>query len=71
MIVLMADAQTVGGYPRIAQVCSVDLPVLAQKKPGDEIQFQFISLQEAEELYLKDIKTKTDVKELINRIAKR
>ncbi len=70
MIVLMADAQTVGGYPRIAHVCNVDLPVLAQKKPGDEIQFQFISLQEAEELYLKDIRTRIEVKELVNRIAK-
>lgn len=68
MIVLMADAQTVGGYPRIAQVCISDLPVLAQKKPGDEIQFQLISLQEAEELYLSDIKTIKEVKELVSRM---
>lgn len=56
MIALMADAQTVGGYPRIMQVCAADLSLLAQKKPGDEIQFQFISLQEAEELYLNRVK---------------
>lgn len=53
MIILMADAQTVGGYPRIAQVCAVDLSQLAQKKPGDKIQFQIVSLQEAEVLYMK------------------
>jgi antagonist of KipI len=53
MIILMADAQTVGGYPRIAQVCAADLSLLAQKKPGDAIQFQIVSLQEAEELYMK------------------
>ncbi len=70
MIVLMADAQTVGGYPRIAQVCAVDLPVLAQKKPGDEILFQLISLQEAEELYLREIRARIEVKEFVNRIAK-
>lgn len=53
LIILMADAQTVGGYPRVAQVCAVDLSLLAQKKPGDQIHFQLIDLQEAEELYLK------------------
>jgi len=68
MIVLMADAQTVGGYPRIAQVCTVDLPVLAQKKPGDEIQFQFISLQEAEELYLSDIEQLNTIKQTLQQL---
>lgn len=68
MIVLMADAQTVGGYPRIAQVCSVDLPVFAQKKPGDEIQFQFINLQEAEELYLKDIEQLNTIKQTLQQV---
>jgi len=41
-IILMADAQTTGGYPRIARVCSADLPVLAQCKPGTKIQFREI-----------------------------
>ncbi len=66
MIVLMADAQTVGGYPRIAQVCAADLSILAQKKPGDEIQFQIISLQEAEELYEKDIEELKRVKDILD-----
>ncbi|MBN3526571.1 biotin-dependent carboxyltransferase family protein [Paenibacillus apiarius] len=51
-IVLMADRQTIGGYPKIAQVASVDLPMLAQVKPGERIQFAEISLERAEELYV-------------------
>lgn len=69
LIALMADGQTIGGYPRIGQVCAADIPVLAQKKPGDEIHFQLISLQEAEELYLKNVNKLNEVKELIYRIA--
>lgn len=52
-IILMADCQTIGGYPKIAQVATVDLPVLAQVKPGETIRFAEISVQEAERLYLK------------------
>src|SRR5579862_105011 len=37
-IVLMADAPTVGGYPVIAVVASVDLPLIVQRQPGQEIQ---------------------------------
>jgi antagonist of KipI len=51
-IVLMADRQTTGGYPRIAQVLSVDLPILAQARPGERIRFQKTSWQEAERLYI-------------------
>lgn len=53
-IVLLADRQTTGGYPKIAEVASVDLPKLAQSKPGDELRFEFISLEEAQQLYLKE-----------------
>jgi len=52
LIILMSDCQTTGGYPRVAQVATVDLPVLAQLKPGDTIRFSNISFQQAEELYL-------------------
>jgi len=51
-IVLMADRQTTGGYPRIAEVASVDLPLIAQLKPGDRLRFSVISLAEAQQLYL-------------------
>jgi antagonist of KipI len=52
IIILMADHQTSGGYPRIGNVISVDLPVLAQCGPGDGVSFEMVSIQEAEELAL-------------------
>ena len=51
-IVLMADRQTTGGYPRIGEVATVDHPLLAQLKPGDPVRFRAISLDEAQALYL-------------------
>jgi len=39
-IVLMADAPTVGGYPRIAVVMKADCGLLAQLKPDDDIRFE-------------------------------
>lgn len=38
-ILLMADRQTTGGYPKIATVISADLPLAAQVAPGDWIEF--------------------------------
>lgn len=52
MVLLMADCQTTGGYPRIAQVAGVDMPLCAQLKPGDAIYFKEISRREAEMLYI-------------------
>ena len=51
-IVLMADRQTTGGYPKIGSVISVDLPRLAQKLPGEEIRFEQVSLEQAQQLSL-------------------
>jgi antagonist of KipI len=48
-IVLMADAQTTGGYPRIAQVVDADLPVLGQLRPGDTLRFVPVGLAMAEQ----------------------
>lgn len=52
-IVLLADRQTVGGYPKIAQVARVDLPLLAQVQPGGQLSFREIALAEAQRLYLR------------------
>lgn len=49
-IVLMADRQSIGGYPKIGHIATVDLPQLAQRMPGEEIQFQEISLAQAQQL---------------------
>ncbi|GAB7535141.1 5-oxoprolinase subunit C family protein [Burkholderia sp. 3C] len=51
-IVLMADRQTTGGYPKIAQVCAVDLPRLAQASPGEALRFERIELADAQRLAL-------------------
>ncbi|OUB14071.1 KipI antagonist [Bacillus thuringiensis serovar yunnanensis] len=51
-IILMADRQTTGGYPRMGNIISVDLPLLAQLKPGDYVSFEKITLEEAEQLYI-------------------
>lgn len=50
-IILLADRQTTGGYPKIAQIASVDLRKVAQLKPRDKIRFKKISLRDAEKLY--------------------
>ena len=57
MIILMADHQTSGGYPRIAHVVSKDLPILAQLAANDKVNFELLSIEEAEDLALKFEKT--------------
>ena len=51
-IVLMADCQTTGGYPKIAYVASVDLPLLAQMRPNEHVRFAPISMDQAQQLYI-------------------
>lgn len=46
-ILLMADRQTAGGYPKIAVVISADLPIAAQLAPGDFVEFTIVSRQDA------------------------
>lgn len=61
-IVLMADTQTTGGYPKIASVAQADLGRLAQVRFGSKIFFKIVTLQEAHKLkkrnrgYLNQIK---------------
>lgn len=52
IIILMADHQTSGGYPRLGNIISVDLPKLAQNSINDTITFKKISIQEAEDLLI-------------------
>ena len=46
-IVLMAEAPVTGGYPRIGQVAAVDLPRVAQRRPGDAVCFRLGTLDQA------------------------
>ena len=50
-IILLTDYPTIGGYPKIANVTSVDYNLLIQKTPGAKIFFKLIELHEAEQLY--------------------
>lgn len=47
-IVLGADAQTIGGYPRLAHVILADQDQLAQLRPGDAVRFRWVEQPEAE-----------------------
>lgn len=46
-ILLMADRQTTGGYPKIATVVTADLPLAGQLAPGEWIEFEACTLAEA------------------------
>jgi biotin-dependent carboxylase-like uncharacterized protein len=47
-IVLMADAPTVGGYPKIAVVSEADLSILAQRSPGELVRFQLVTIEQSQ-----------------------
>lgn len=49
-ILLLGDCQTIGGYPKIAHVITVDLGVAAQLRAGDGVRFSEVSLQDAHRL---------------------
>lgn len=51
-IVLMVERQTTGGYPRIAQVATIDLPRLAQRVPGEYLRFAAIDIDAAQRLLI-------------------
>lgn len=51
-IITLADGQTTGGYPRIGQVITADLSLLAQLKPHDRLSFYPIDIQQAKKILL-------------------
>jgi allophanate hydrolase subunit 2 len=51
-IIIMRDAQTTGGYPKIAVVIIPDISLLGQAKPGDIIEFSKITVRQAREKWL-------------------
>lgn len=51
-ILLLGDCQTIGGYPKIAHVITVDLPAAAQLRPGDLVRFAEVPLAEAQRLFV-------------------
>ena len=51
-ILLLGDCQTIGGYPKIAHVITVDLGIAAQVRAGDQVRFSGVSPAEAHRLLL-------------------
>ena len=51
-ILLLGDCQTIGGYPKIAHVITVDLGIAAQLRAGDSVRFFEVSLQDAHQLLM-------------------
>lgn len=45
--VLLSECQTTGGYPRIGSVLPADLPIVAQARPGAQLRFSFVTLEDA------------------------
>jgi antagonist of KipI len=55
-IILFVEQQTTGGYPKIANVISADLPSVAQLRPRDEIRFELVDFATARALLIKQEK---------------
>lgn len=51
-LVLLAESQTTGGYPKIGTIASVDLPRLAQMPVGSQFRFTAITTEEGEDLWI-------------------
>jgi len=66
LIVLMADHQTTGGYPKIAHVISADMPKLAQMRPNEIVRFELIDYSEAEYLYIEQQQYLQQLQDTIN-----
>ncbi|WP_415316188.1 biotin-dependent carboxyltransferase family protein [Bacillus safensis] len=64
-IILLADRQTTGGYPRIGEVATVDLPLIAQAMPGAKLYFEQIDHRDAEQALFKQ---EAELRELAARI---
>jgi biotin-dependent carboxylase-like uncharacterized protein len=64
-IIMLADHQTTGGYTKIAHVISVDIPSIAQKKPGDKLKFEKILIRDAQRLYREREKKLDQLKHLM------
>jgi biotin-dependent carboxylase-like uncharacterized protein len=64
-IILLSDAQTTGGYPKIASVISVDIDKLGQAKPSDKIRFKSVTLEESVHLLREQEKRVKEIKNLM------
>ena len=69
-IILLSDRQTTGGYAKIATVASVDIPKLVQRKTDHKVRFRAITVQEAQKLYLDEVKELDKMRKIIHQPCK-
>jgi len=55
-IIMLSDRQTVGGYTKIGTIINIDMPMIAQCKPGDKVRFKTIDIYEAQNLFVQQKK---------------
>jgi antagonist of KipI len=70
-IVMLADRQTTGGYAKIATVIGADIPLLAQRRPGEKVAFRRVSLAAARRAALVDIAQRAALRRKIERSLER
>jgi antagonist of KipI len=70
-IALMADAPTIGGYAKIAVVSEADLPILAQRRPGDEVRFELITIEQSQRMLKRRAADLHTIGQLATRAARR
>lgn len=51
-LVLLADRQTTGGYPKIATAITPDIALIGQRRPHERIRFRTVSADEAEDVFI-------------------
>ena len=66
-IVMMADRQTTGGYVKLGTVISADLPLMAQKRPGDKVHFTYVTVQEAQQTRLQCLRQLRNLEQELDR----
>lgn len=69
-IILLSDRQTTGGYAKIATVISVDIPKLVQRKTDHKIRFEAVTVEEAQRLYMEELKELDGMRAVIHQPCK-
>ena len=65
-VIMLADRQSTGGYAKIGTVISVDLPKIAQSRPGQKVRFIQVSLELAQSLYIRERNKMLELDEKLN-----
>ena len=69
-IVLMADAPTVGGYPKLAVASEADVPILAQRRPGDTVRFELITIEQSQRALKRRVADLRTISQLAKRASR-